>query len=98
MAMKSSTYTRCFFWILFAAGLIIGMGLRVVWGYGGPPWTYTLGDAVMGITITFAGVNLIVGLISNPQFVYKLRSKKSDQKEAKVVERTIWFLVGISIV
>jgi hypothetical protein len=94
MAMKSSIYARCIFWFLFATGLIIGMGLRVIWGYGGPAWTYGLGDTVMGITIAFAGVNLIAGLMLNPQFVYKLRSKKSDRSEIRLREKIIWFLIG----
>jgi hypothetical protein len=92
--MKSSIYARYIVWFLFATGLIIGMGLRVIWGYGGPAWTYGLGDTVMGITIAFAGVNLIAGLMLNPQFVYKLRSKKNDRSEIRLIEKAIWFLIG----
>jgi hypothetical protein len=92
--MKANSLTRCFFWIIFGGGLFIGMGLRVIWGYGGPPWTYNLGDIIMGITIVFVGISLLVALKTNPRIIYELRTRKKYQRNVNKLERLAWYVFG----
>ena len=96
--MKTSLLPKCLFWIIFAIGLLVGMGFRVIWGYSGHPWMFRIGDAVMGATLIFVGMTLVIKLITNSRFVYSLRSKRRSKSEASSIERYAWLFVGIGMI
>jgi hypothetical protein len=93
--MKSGIYIRCIFWVIFGAGLIIGLGLQTIrGGPEAPVWALPLGNAILGATLAFVGANLLIGLLTDEKFIFRLRSRRNDRRKIKLQERILWFLIG----